>query len=147
MFIRIATLTGNIPCTGNSHYLNFAFLKWPFISKWKIWSLFKHENLTTGNKILWKRGEIAPQEQFLLFSTIFSIYLLLQESNYIFVCEMWLFDLFFSQFCKSDMSRYGYLEVLQRVPWTLIMRVGCILNSTLRYGYLEVLQRVPWTLR
>ena len=41
----------------------------------KIWSLFKHENLTTGNKILWKRGEIAPKEQFLLFSTIFSIYL------------------------------------------------------------------------
>ena len=27
-------------------------------------------------KILWKRGEIAPEEQFLLFSTIFSIYLL-----------------------------------------------------------------------
>ena len=35
----------------------------------------KHENLTTGNKILWKRGEIAPKEQFLLCSTIFSIYL------------------------------------------------------------------------
>ena len=41
----------------------------------KIWSLPKHENLTTGKKILWKRGEIAPKEQFLLFSTIFSIYL------------------------------------------------------------------------
>ena len=41
----------------------------------KIWSLLKHENLTIGNKILWKRGEIAPKEQFLLFSTIFSIYL------------------------------------------------------------------------
>ena len=41
-----------------------------------------------GNKILWKRGEIAlnPKEQFLLFSTIFSIYLYLQESNYIFIC-------------------------------------------------------------
>ena len=26
----------------------------------KIWSLPKHENLTTGNKILWKR-EIAPK--------------------------------------------------------------------------------------
>ena len=25
----------------------------------KTWSLFKHENLTTGNKILWKRGGIA----------------------------------------------------------------------------------------
>ena len=33
----------------------------------KIWSLFKHETMTTGNKIMWKRGEIAPKEQFLLF--------------------------------------------------------------------------------
>ena len=41
----------------------------------KILSLTKHENLTTGKKILWKNGEIARQEQFLLFSTIFSIYL------------------------------------------------------------------------
>ena len=47
----------------------------------KILSLTKHENPTTGKKILWKRGEIAIQEQiapeelFLLFSTIFSIYL------------------------------------------------------------------------
>ena len=41
----------------------------------KILSLLKHENLTTGKKILWKKGEIAPKEQFLLFSTIFSIYL------------------------------------------------------------------------
>ena len=37
----------------------------------KIWSLFKHENLTTGNKILWKRGEISPKEKFLLFSQYF----------------------------------------------------------------------------
>ena len=44
------------------------------LSRSKIWSLFKHENLPTGNKILWKRGEIAPKEQFLLCSTIFSIY-------------------------------------------------------------------------
>ena len=40
----------------------------------KIWSLFKHENLTMGDKILWKRGEIASKEQFLLLSTIFLIY-------------------------------------------------------------------------
>ena len=32
-----------------------------------------HGYLTTGNKILWKKGEIAPQEQFLFFSTLFSI--------------------------------------------------------------------------
>ena len=34
----------------------------------KIWSLFKHENLTTDNKILWKKGEIAS-----LFHNIFNI--------------------------------------------------------------------------
>ena len=28
----------------------------------KFWSLFLHGNLRTGNKILWKRGEIAPNE-------------------------------------------------------------------------------------
>ena len=77
----------------------------------KIWSLFKHENLTTGNKILWKRGEIAPKEQFLLFSTIFSIYFQLQESNYIYICKMWLFDLFFHNsanlICRStNISKY-----------------------------------------
>ena len=33
--------------------------------------------MTTGNKILWKRGEIAPNEQFLLFSTLFYIYIFL----------------------------------------------------------------------
>ena len=37
-------------------------------------ALFKHENIITGNKILWKRGEIAPKVQFLLFFTIFLIY-------------------------------------------------------------------------
>ena len=33
--------------------------------------------------------------------------------NYMFICEMWLFDWYFPQFCKSDMSKYGYLEVIQ----------------------------------
>ena len=47
------------------------------------------------------KGVIAPKEWFLLFSTIFSIYIYilvhkLQESNYIFISEMWLFDLLFS---------------------------------------------------
>ena len=41
----------------------------------KIWSLFLHGNLTTGNKILWKRGEIAPKEQVFLFSTVFFQYI------------------------------------------------------------------------
>ena len=36
--------------------------------KVKIWFLPKHEKLTTGRKILWKRGEIAP-----LYHNIFNI--------------------------------------------------------------------------
>ena len=61
---------------------------------------------------MWKRGEIAPKEQFLLFSTIFSVYLYFQESNYIFICEMWLFDLSFflnsaNLICRNmDISKY-----------------------------------------
>ena len=64
------------------------------------------------------------------FSTIFSIKFLLQESNYIFICEMWLFDLFIPQFCKSDMSRYSYPEVFQRVPWAEISKVDYISDLT-----------------
>ena len=60
---------------------------------------------------MWEKGEIAPKEQFLPFSTIFIIYLQFQESNYLFIFEMWLFDLIFPQVYKSDMSTYGYLEV------------------------------------
>ena len=61
---------------------------------------------------MWKRGEIAPEEQFLLFSILFSVYLYFQEFNYIFICEMWLFDLFFSLnsanlICRdTDISKY-----------------------------------------
>ena len=30
-----------------------------------------------------------------------------------FICEIWLFDWYFPQFCTSDMSKYGYLEVFR----------------------------------
>ena len=35
-----------------------------------------------------------------------------------FISEIWLFDWYFPQFCTSDMSKYGYLAVFQRVPST-----------------------------
>ena len=35
-----------------------------------------------------------------------------------FICEIWLFDWYFPQFCKSGMSKYGYFKVFQRVPST-----------------------------
>ena len=56
-------------------------------------------------------GAISP-----LFHNIFKIYFKLKESNYIAICKIWLFKLFFSQYYKSDMSKYGYLELFLRVP-------------------------------
>ena len=50
-----------------------------------------------------------------------------------FICEIWLFDWYFPQFCTSDMSKYGYLEVFESVPSTCfdfeITRVDCIFLS------------------
>ena len=77
----------------------------------KILSLPKHENLITGNKILWKRGEIAPKEQFLLFSTIFSyISNFKSPITYIFVkcgCSIYFFLKSGNLICRStDISKY-----------------------------------------
>ena len=46
-----------------------------------------------------------------LVHNIFHTYFKLKESNYIVICELWLFELFFPQYYKSDMSKYGYLKV------------------------------------
>ena len=58
--------------TVDSRYLDFGYLEQLLISKRKSGPCL---NLRSGNKILSIRGEIAPREQFLLFSTIFSIYI------------------------------------------------------------------------
>ena len=42
-------------CTVDSRYLELASRITAYLVA-IIWSLLKHENLTTGNKILWKRG-------------------------------------------------------------------------------------------
>ena len=43
-----------------------------------------------------------------------------------FICEIWLFVWYFPQFCKFDMSKYGYLEVFQRVPSTSRYRASTV---------------------
>ena len=58
--------------TVDSRYLDFGYLEQLLISKRKSSPCL---NLTSGNKILSIRGEIAPREQFLPFSTIFSFYI------------------------------------------------------------------------
>ena len=61
---------------------------------------------------MWKRGEIAPQEQFVLFSTLFYIYIFLTSGVKLhsFVkCDCSIYC--FPHSLNSDMSKYGYLEV------------------------------------
>ena len=60
-----------------------------------------------------------------------------------FICEIWLFDWYFPQFCKSDMSKYGYLEVFQRIPSTLSKRESTVFGRTHGapyrcYGYIPL---------
>ena len=76
-----------------------------------------------SNKILWIRGEIAPREQCLPFSTYFQhIFLVKGVKLHIFMKFGCSICIFLNLFLKSDMSKYGYLEVFQRVPLTLRLR-------------------------
>ena len=63
---------------------------------------------------MWKRGEIAPEEQFLLFSTLLYIYIFLTSGVKIHIYLLYVvvqFIVFLT--LNSDMSRYGYIEVFQ----------------------------------
>ena len=95
----------------------------------KIWSLPKHENLITGNKILWKREEIASKEQFLLFSTIFSTYARISNFKspitYIFVkcgCSIYFFLNLEIGYVEVRISR----NILENPLEFKITRVDCI---------------------
>ena len=78
----------------------------------KIWSLFKHENLTTDNKI----GAISPP-----FHNSFNISLI---SDYIFICEMWLFDLCFLSYANLICRGTDILKHSSPVDFE-ITRVDC----------------------
>ena len=102
-------------CEQNYSRLSFSRLRFSRITadlEVIIWSLFQHRHLTTGNKILWKREEIAPKERFLLFPPwqyFQYISNLRSQIKYLFVKCGWSIY-FFPQFCKSDMSRYWFFR-------------------------------------
>ena len=66
--------------------------------------------MTTGNKIMWKRGEIAPKEQFLLFSTLFYIYISgvkLHIHLLKYGCSIYCFLTLSTLICRgTDISKY-----------------------------------------
>ena len=79
----------------------------------EIWSLFKHENLTIGNKILWKRGDIAPQCNFSSFPQYFQyISNFRNPVTYSLVTVNVVFKVYF--LLEVRITR----RILERVPWT-----------------------------
>ena len=62
-----------------------------------------------------------------------------------FICEIWLFDWYFPQVCTSDMSKYGYIEVLQKVPSTSTYRESTAVLKIIRPSTLaEAVNFVLW---
>ena len=87
-------------------------------SKIRLWKIVEKRR-----KCSW--GAISP-----LFHTIFNLYFYLKESNCIVICQIWLFKLFFPQYYKSDMSKYGYLELIFEGPFDFeITSVDCIMRD------------------
>ena len=60
-----------------------------------------------------------------------------------FICEIWSFDWYFPQFCTSDMSKYGYLEVFQRVPSTSRKRESTVFQNSLQEVRLVFRRMIP----
>ena len=82
----------------------------------KIWPLFYHRDLPTGNKILWKIGEIV-RSNFSSFLQYFQFISNLGVKLHIHSVKVGCSINCFPQFRKSDMPKYGYLEVFHKVPW------------------------------
>ena len=93
---------------------------------------------------------MLPYEQFLLFSQYFNISLTSGVKLDIHLLNV-IVRFIFIKFCKSDMLRYGYLEVFSENPLNFeITRVDCsidikhhrlhnykkVLSSKIFYGYL-----------
>ena len=78
----------------------------------KIWADFLHKTMTTEQINVEKRRNCS------LFSTLFYIYIsnFRSQITYSFIkcgCSTYCFP----HSLNSDMSKYGYLEVFQLVPW------------------------------
>ena len=65
-----------------------------------------------------RRKLITQQHSSDGISHVANLMLKLPVTRHLCVPSIWLFHWYFPQFSKSDMSKYGYLEVFQRVPST-----------------------------
>ena len=140
----------------HAHYLSLSRLRLSRIIVFvevKIFSLFLHGNLTTGNKILWKRGEIAPQEQFLLFLQYFNISLR-SLVIYSFVkcgCSIYYFLNSANLICRcTDISKYFRESLdfeIMSVDYVLRDLTLLLLTPNLKLNTLHVIQPYRYVVR
>ena len=91
-----------VSCTVEPRYLELAHFELPLISKWNLVPVF---NMTIGNKIMWKRGEIAPP----LFHIIIYIYFsnFRSQITYSLVVQFIVFLTLSTLICRgTDISKY-----------------------------------------
>ena len=74
---------------------------------------------TTGKTYYGKEEKLLLRSTFSSFPQYFQYTFIYISRVQLYICEIWLCELFFLQFCTSGMLRNGYLEVFQRVPWNL----------------------------
>ena len=127
IFSSAGSFMVNYTCTVKPRYLELAYFELPLISKWKSGPCFNMKLWQQVTKYCGKEEKLLLREQFLLFSTIFSVYLYFQESNYIlFVkcgCLIYLF---------SSIPQIWYVEIrisrsISESPLDFeITRVDCI---------------------
>ena len=91
----------------------------------KTCSLPKLEHLTTGKKYCGKEEKLLLRSNFSSFPQYFNIPLTSRVQLRIYLLNV-VVRIIFSQFCKSYMSRYGYLEVFNSPLEFEITSVNCI---------------------
>ena len=86
------------------------------------WSLFYYGTLTTGNKMLWKRGDIAPKEQGLLFNTSLTSRVKLHIHLWKCACSIYFSSILLILFAEVQISR----SISESSMDFEITRVNCI---------------------
>ena len=88
----------------NSRYLDFDYLEKPLISKKKSGPCFNIEIKIQVTKYCGKEEKLLLGSNFSPFPQYFRYIFLTKGVKLIGICEIWLFELFFPQYYKSDMS-------------------------------------------
>ena len=103
--------------TVDSRYLDLAYLEKLLISKWKSGPCFNTGIYQQATKYWGKVEKLLLRSNFSSFPQYFQYISNLGVKLHIPYVKGGCSINWFPQFRKSDMSKYGYLEVFHRIPW------------------------------